>query len=421
MPFLRIAQVIMVSIVLSLTVGSFLVHTESDIRDVAGIDTKIQELNIQIEQKQSKVKKLEHSIEQVRREIEVRRREEVSLDNQLGLLTNRAKQVELEIESAEEKIDELGLEMEALTLDIAEKEAQITKHKRLMAEFIRTIYYEGDMSYIEILAAYDTFSDFYNRIQYLERVEEDLTTSAHSLKLASASLTERREQKQQIQANYTGLKKELDEKKQDYDEQIAVKDGLLKQTKLSKQVQTTLLTNLRAQYREIADEISGFEREVRKQLEEQDKLKRIEDGVAAGKLSWPTDGRYITARFHDPDYPYRHVFEHNAIDIRAKHGTPLHAAAAGYVARAKHCSSWRCYSYTLLIHNGGISTLYGHMSRITVGEGQYVNRGDIIGYSGGTPGTTGAGPFVTGAHLHFEVIVGGTHVNPLDHLVRDWE
>ena len=214
------------------------------------------------------------------------------------------------------------------------------------------------------------------------------------------------------------LKKELEEKRQSLDEQAGYKSTLLAQTQSSELTFQTLLNNLKSQYQQIENEVSAIEQEVRRKLEAGNKLNNIVGDPT--QLSWPTQSRYVTAYFHDPDYPYRHVFEHSGVDIRASHGTPLKATASGYVARAKHCSYSSCYSYVMLVHSNGLSTVYGHMSSISVSEDQFVTRGDIIGYSGGTPGTVGAGPFVTGPHLHFEVRKNGIPVNPLNYLVKDW-
>jgi murein DD-endopeptidase MepM/ murein hydrolase activator NlpD len=192
----------------------------------------------------------------------------------------------------------------------------------------------------------------------------------------------------------------------------------LAEAKSSELTFRTLVNNLRKQYQQVEGEISSIEKQVRARLQREDKLGNTGDDPTL--LSWPVPSRYVTARFRDPDYPYRHIFEHNAIDIRASQGTALKAAASGYVARARRCTSWRCYSYTMLVHADGLSTVYGHMSKIYVSEGQFVTRGDVIGLSGGQPRTTGAGPFVTGPHLHFEVRRNGIPVNPISYLIRDY-
>jgi len=383
-------------------------------------NNEIQELNKRIAEKRAKVQQLEASIEQVKKDINKKRLEATSLKNQISILDNRTTQLELDVEATQEKLDTLDLEIQALELKIKDNENTIAKQKEMLSEFIRTLNYENDKGYIEVLAAYDNFSEFYNRLQYLQTIEEDLGKSTKSIRLAKADLEDKKNQTEERKESYDKVRESLEEKKKDYEEQILGKEDLLVKTWSSESAFQTLLSNLRKQYQQIEQEISSVEKEVRERLEAQDKLDRNQDSSYDGLFSWPTQSRYITARFHDPDYPYRHIFEHNAIDIRAGQGTAIKAAGSGYVAKAKRCSSASCYSYIMLVHSNGLSTVYGHINKISVNEDQFVTRGDIIGYSGGTPGTVGAGPFVTGPHLHFEVRKNGIPVNPLNFLAKDW-
>ena len=323
--------------------------------------------------------------------------------------------MELDIEAAKEKLSSLTLEIEALQLIITDKEKAIAKQSNILKELIKTIYYRDDKTYLEIAATYDNFSDFYNQLHYLSTLEKDLGKSVRGLKATKSELEDKKRQTAERKKSYEDLKKELDQKKSDLDEQSGLKQDLLAKAQTSELKFNTLLTNLRSQYQQIEGEIEGIEQEVRKKLESQKKLEKIEE-QGATIFSWPTQSRYVTAYFHDPDYPYRYVFEHNGVDIRAAHGTPIKAAGSGYVARAKRCASASCYSYVMLIHADGLATVYGHLSAIIASEDQFVTRGDIIGYSGGTRGTVGAGPFVTGPHLHFEVRANGIPVNPLNYL-----
>ncbi len=384
--------------------------------NVGGNAEEIDQLNQAIAEKKAKIAQLEKSIEEYKGKIQQKRLEAVSLSNQMAILDNRIAQVELDMEATEEKLDSLNLQIEAFNLQIEDKEASIAKQKNMLGEFIRMIHYSDNKSYIEVAATYTNFSDFYNQLQYLNTVEKDLGRSVKGLKLASAELEDKKVKTEECKASYEELSEKLQERKKDWTDQTFIKQDLLDRTQASELIFNTLLGNLRSQYQQIENEISGIEQEVRKRLE--DRIENIPGDPS--QLSWPTQSRYVTAYFHDPDYPYRHIFEHNGIDIRASQGTAIKAAGSGYVARARHCSSSACYSYVMLVHSGGLATVYGHLSGITVSEDQFMTRGDVIGYSGGTPGTIGAGPFVTGPHLHFEVRLNGIPVNPLNYLVRDW-
>ncbi|MBU0767095.1 peptidoglycan DD-metalloendopeptidase family protein [Patescibacteria group bacterium] len=128
------------------------------------------------------------------------------------------------------------------------------------------------------------------------------------------------------------------------------------------------------------------------------------------KFTWPAYGP-ISATFMQPSYQQYFGIPHRGMDIVIGQGSPIVSAADGVVFLTKN-GGVSGYSYILIGHRGGYATLYGHLSHISVHAGQDVTAGEIIGASGGTPRTRGAGPTTTGAHLHFEVIKGGVNVNP---------
>jgi murein DD-endopeptidase MepM/ murein hydrolase activator NlpD len=99
---------------------------------------------------------------------------------------------------------------------------------------------------------------------------------------------------------------------------------------------------------------------------------------------------------------------HKGIDIGAPSGTPVASAASGQVVLATYRDNGYG-NYVIVRHDDGSQTLYAHLSAIWVALGQYVNQGDLVG----AVGCTG---WCTGNHLHFEIIIGGSPVNPLHYL-----
>lgn len=141
-------------------------------------------------------------------------------------------------------------------------------------------------------------------------------------------------------------------------------------------------------------------------------------GIAPSVLDWPVAPLLgISARFHDGSYKARFGMEHEAIDIPVNQGSPIAAAADGVVRTVS--DKGMGFNSLVIEHGGGVATLYGHVSEFLVSEGDVVHAGDIVAKSGGRPGTKGAGLFTTGPHLHFEVHVDGTPVNPLGYLPEE--
>ena len=374
---------------------------------------EIAKLQDEIRAKKEESAKIEEKIGTIKKSIERKQVEALSLQNQMGILEERLEAVRLDIQSTLVELETVQLELKELRLEMDEKNKQIARHKEILSELIRTIQRESDRNYLELLLSNDSFSEFFSEVQYLEEVYLDVGAQARTLRLAKEELQTKETKLSDKERSLEKLKEALAVKQQQVAEQRVYKDNLLKETKENETVFQGMLADLRRQAQTIESETQSIERKIRAKLEGSDKLPQGGDTA----FSWPVPSQYITAYFHDPDYPFRNIFEHAGIDIKAGQGTAVRAAASGYVARAKRCGESWCYSYVMIIHGDGLSTVYGHLSQTAVSEDQFVARGDIIGYSGGTPGTVGAGPFVTGPHLHFETRLNGIPVNPLEYLL----
>ena len=137
-------------------------------------------------------------------------------------------------------------------------------------------------------------------------------------------------------------------------------------------------------------------------------------------LQWPLQSHVITAGWF-----YNDGSLHRALDFRAAVGTPVYAAEAGTVEVAYRWNGKRTQGDTNSYGNmlklrhatykyGTLETLYAHLSKLCVAQGETVQEGQLIGYSGDTGNCYGA-------HLHFEVRWKGQRTNPLNWLDADFE
>lgn len=124
---------------------------------------------------------------------------------------------------------------------------------------------------------------------------------------------------------------------------------------------------------------------------------------------WPVVG-YLSSWFGNRKDPFTGGPDfHPGLDIAAPAGTPIRATADGTVESAGYAGN---YGNAVVIRHGfGISTRYGHMSRIAVRNGMQIRRGDLLGYVGSTGRATSA-------HLHYEILLNGQAINPLRLLAR---
>jgi len=124
---------------------------------------------------------------------------------------------------------------------------------------------------------------------------------------------------------------------------------------------------------------------------------------------WPVNGRLLSS-FGSRLDPFKGEGAfHSGVDISAVMGTEVHCAADGIVYSAENFAGYG--KLVIVDHGNGMRTYYAHLSRYNVVPGQEIRKGEVLAYSGATGN-------VTAPHLHFEVRLGGTAVNPYPYLSR---
>ena len=380
-------------------------------------EAEIDALNTQIDGKKDALSKLRDQQRYYQQLVAEKQQEKASLKNQLSILDNKMAEIELDIEGTKLEMEQTELELRSLELEIAKKDQQINQSQDRLSKLIKTIDQQGSKNTLEIILMNDSFSDFLNDVEYLNNVSSAVRDGLEDLKDLKASLEEQQQTLNHKREQLAELQQVLADKKYNLDQEKENKNFILEQTQLSESQYQSLLADAKKEQEQANAEINQLEKTIRQKLAQLEASRPKNNQDKANNTSvfiWPVPKNRINAYFHDPDYPFRNVFEHPAVDIRAAQGTPIVAAANGYVAAAKDAGMG--YSYIMIVHDNGLATVYGHVSKIVVKEEDYVTAGQLIGYSGGTPGTPGAGKMTTGPHLHFEVRLNGIPVDPLAYL-----
>lgn len=389
----------------ALLIGSavFVVRAEEP---KAAVDT----LQSQINDRQAELDQVNRKIAEYRTQIERLQNTADSLAVEIDLFDNKIALLNLDIEANKAEIQNANDKIQILETRIHEYEAQLTRERALLSDILRHIQtYDNDVS-LELVFGSDSFSELFGRLSQLETMNTELSTSLKNVEHAKGEVEASRVEEEGHRETLLTLQDELVKNQSQLEAERGAKESLLIRSQSSENQYRSLVSELKQESNAINYEVVQLQDEIEAKLKDAD----LGDS-SSSVLSWPVDPGYrgISTYFHDPTYPFRKLFEHSGIDIPQPHGTPVGAAAPGYVAWTRTGSSYG--NYVMIIHANGVATLYAHLSKIMVVADQFVARGETIGLSGGTPGTPGAG-LSTGAHLHFEVREDGIPVDPLQYL-----
>ena len=315
---------------------------------------------------------------------------------------------------------------------IAENRAKYEETYNNFLDVMRMSYEQGNANYIEIILGASSLSDLLSRLDricsimnYSDRLISKLEEKKAVLDAEYAELAARNAEKEEAIVKFEAKelevvqwleenKAELDQIENRINELIAKSDEYGDRVDVLDKEFQDMVTELEAEEnakRKAAAEKAYQEAlaaaERRRLAEEAAKKAAIEAAARAQSFIWPLPDAYchVTSTFGMRYHPvYQKYLMHYGIDIGAVAGTNIYACKEGYVSIAKYHVT---YGYYVLInHQDGTSTLYAHCSKLLTSAGKTVKQGDVIAKVGMT-GTA------TGNHLHFEVRVNGSCVDPL--------
>lgn len=378
----------------------------------SNIDAEVQTINESIKDKQESLGDVNKRIDELEKEVNKLQKKARSLETEVAIIENRSAKVELDIEATNLQISTTLDELSLLDTEINDLEDEQDRQRAILKTALQEIQESDQRSGLFLVFGTESFSDFFERVRFFERVNRRLSEAVENTKELSQALQHQRDNKEDKLSDVQELAQELSDQQEQLDTQQYAKQVLVRQTKESEAEYQDLVDELLAEQSYIQNQIVALQDDIDRRLRDED----LTDS-GGSTLSWPLDPSVnrVTATYHDPTYPFRYLFEHSGLDVAAPVGSAIRSPAPGYVAWTRQ---GRLYgNYMMVIHADGIATLYAHLSSFNVVADQFVARGEVIARSGGCRGCSGAG-LSTGAHLHFEVRRNGIPVDPLQYVIR---
>ncbi|HBG23077.1 MAG: peptidoglycan DD-metalloendopeptidase family protein [Syntrophaceticus sp.] len=347
-------------------------------------------------------------LSKVNSQIEERREQLNKNEQQQKDVLVELNEVDQDIAETDKELQRIGGELSALQNSIDEIEPQLQKKEEALQERtdayhkrLRDIYMQGNLSYLEVLLDSTSMSDFLMRFDLLKKITDQDTKMVKEL-------TEERD-------TIARQKRELEAKKVEaavLRETTTAKQKDLVSLKQDREATIANLESDRAACKEAIQQLEASSQQITQLIQQHQSKNQPSNSSysppsrGTGRYIWPASGP-ITSPYGMRYHPVTGVYKlHTGIDIGAPYGASIVAADAGTVITAGWMNG---YGNTVIIdHGGGYSTLYAHMSSISVGGGG-VGKGQVIGYVGSTG-------WSTGPHLHFEVRINGNPTNPLGYL-----
>lgn len=331
-------------------------------------------------------------------------------------------QIDQQIEITRLEIQNTNDQIQEYNLLIAEKQAELDaglkEQEELNAKYkarIRAMEKNGAVSFWSVIFQSKSFSDLLDNINMIKEISTADQMMLEKMRKNNEQIAATRSEMEKDREGLQTKIEELDALNSTLVEQKAEAEALI--VKLSKELEELggSYEELDAQEDAIRQQIMAAQRDYEAALSDEQKDRLSSDnannaaGGGTGFISpLPKGSAFVTDAYGYRTHPlYGYYAMHNGVDLAANHGTRVYAIASGYVNVSTYANVNG--NYVSISHGNGYGSLYAHLDYATVSAGEYVTQGQVIGYVGSTG-------WSSGPHLHFEIHLNGSTVNPMSYI-----
>lgn len=337
---------------------------------------------------------IRNNIKNKQQELNESRAKEKSLGDQVNSLEQQINSKQSDIDELEASISEAQAKLETLEEELAAAEEKVNTQNENLNARLRNMYKNGSVGFIDVLMDSGSFSEFLNNLSLVEKVYTSDQDVLEELQKAYDEIDAKKKEIETLQAELSESKATMEEQKSSLEADKA---------------------SVEKKKSEIAADSAETQRELDKlEADAQALTSSIRNSGSSsssskyngGIMAWPVPSCHTVSsgyggRIHPTTGKYKF---HGGLDIPGSYGSAIVAANSGRVIWAGNRGD-SYGNYVIIDHGGGVSTLYGHSSKVLVSTGQRVSRGQRIANVGSTGRSTGP-------HCHFEVRINGSRVNP---------
>ena len=330
-----------------------------------------------------------------------------ALDSKLALtnqqIMNLEEQIKLHDALIERKTQEVG-------------EAQVTADEQLekYKKRVRAMEESGRYNYVEVLFGANSIGEFLSLIDDIGDIMKSDKELEDSYKESVVNLKEAKAEYEEVQTELKQNKVECAQLKDQLQVDITQAAAVITSLQSDINENASVLSELDSQESALQSQIQAKVNQLNEQKKAEEEANRNNNNggssggstTGTGNLVWPSYCTYISSRQGPRVHPITGEYKnHGGTDIAASYGSAIYAADSGRVVSSSDGWNGGWGNYVMIDHGNGMQTLYAHMSSRAVSVGQTVSRGQTIGYVGSTG-------MSTGPHLHFEMYVNGSRIDP---------